>query len=43
VKKRNHGTHQQFSFTAPAATSVQLVGDFTHWQDQPISLTPGEK
>ena len=42
MKKRNYGTHQQFSFTAPAATSVQLVGDFTHWQDQPISLTPGE-
>jgi 1,4-alpha-glucan branching enzyme len=29
---------QVFSFTAPAATSVQLVGDFTHWQEQPINL-----
>ena len=29
---------QAFSFRAPEALSVQLVGDFTHWQDQPISL-----
>src|SRR5215471_20445655 len=27
-----------FSFTAPAATSVQLVGDFTQWQQHPINL-----
>lgn len=29
---------QGFSFRAPEAISVQLVGDFTHWQEQPISL-----
>ena len=29
---------QGFSFRAPEALSVQLVGDFTHWQEQPISL-----
>jgi len=29
---------QSFSFTAPTATSVQLVGDFTHWQKHPINL-----
>ncbi len=29
---------QTFSFNAPSATSVLLVGDFTHWQQQPISL-----
>ena len=29
---------QGFSFRAPEAVSVQLVGDFTHWQEQPISL-----
>ena len=23
---------QRFAFTAPGAMSVQLVGDFTHWQ-----------
>jgi 1,4-alpha-glucan branching enzyme len=33
---------QNFSFRAPAATSVQLVGDFTHWQKQPISLHKGD-
>ena len=30
---------QTFSFKAPAAISVQLVGDFTHWQEEPLSLT----
>lgn len=29
---------QHFSFHAPAALSVQLVGDFTHWQKKPVSL-----
>jgi 1,4-alpha-glucan branching enzyme len=29
---------QTFSFTAPAATSVLLVGDFTHWQEHPVPL-----
>ena len=29
---------QTFSFNAPAAMSVQLVGDFTHWQSEPIQL-----
>ena len=27
-----------FSFNAPDALSVQLVGDFTHWQKSPINL-----
>ena len=31
---KEHG----FSFRAPEAISVQLVGDFTHWQESPISL-----
>jgi len=30
--------NQTFSFKAPDATSVLLVGDFTHWQKNPISL-----
>ena len=42
MKKRHNGIPQQFSFTAPAATTVQLVGDFTHWQDRPINLSPGK-
>lgn len=30
--------NQTFSFTAPDARSVLLVGDFTHWQQKPVSL-----
>jgi len=29
---------QIFAFRAPAALSVQLVGDFTHWNEKPVSL-----
>lgn len=29
---------QTFSITAPGASSVMLVGDFTHWQDKPINM-----
>ncbi len=29
---------QTFSLAAPGATSVQLVGDFTHWNERPIAL-----
>ena len=29
---------QTFSLTAPGALSVALVGDFTHWRRNPISL-----
>ena len=29
---------QTFAFKAPDAMSVQLVGDFTHWERSPISL-----
>jgi len=32
---------QTFSFKAPTATSVQLAGDFTQWQKQPINLQKG--
>ena len=32
---------QTFSITAPAAASVQLVGCFTNWQQQPINLRKG--
>jgi 1,4-alpha-glucan branching enzyme len=30
--------NQAFSFKSPAAMSVLLVGDFTHWQQKPIAL-----
>lgn len=29
---------QEFFYRAPEATSVQLVGDFTHWQSRPIQM-----
>ena len=32
---------QAFSFRAPDAASVQLVGDFTQWQERPINLQKG--
>jgi len=32
---------QTFSITAPSALSVQLVGDFTRWQEHPIALQKG--
>jgi len=41
-KRNNNGRHQQFSLAAPAARSVQLVGDFTLWQEHPISLRRGK-
>ncbi len=36
-----NGKTQTFHFKAPAAMSVQLVGDFTHWQHRPINLQKG--
>jgi 1,4-alpha-glucan branching enzyme len=30
--------HQTFAITAPTAMSVQLVGDFTHWQEKPLAM-----
>lgn len=33
---------QNFSITAPGAVSVVLVGDFTNWQDKPISMVKRE-
>ena len=32
---------QDFFYSAPQANSVQLVGDFTHWQSKPINLVKG--
>ena len=33
---------ETFSFKAPDALSVMLVGDFTHWQKEPISMKKGK-
>lgn len=38
---RNKMKRQKFSFTAPTAMSVQLVGEFTHWQERPIQMKKG--
>jgi 1,4-alpha-glucan branching enzyme len=43
AKKDTVKAEQVFSFNAPAATSVLLVGDFTHWQKSPISLKKDER
>jgi 1,4-alpha-glucan branching enzyme len=37
-KTSGNGRAQMFSFRAPEAMSVQLVGDFTNWQEHPVSL-----
>jgi 1,4-alpha-glucan branching enzyme len=41
MKNGSNGRVQTFSFSAADAMSVQLVGDFTHWQEQPINLQRG--
>lgn len=41
IKGGARGRTQTFSFHAPDAASVQLVGDFTRWQDSPINLNRG--
>ena len=33
---------QSFTVNAPGATSVCLVGDFTHWQQEPILMKRGK-
>ena len=40
VSQKDGGSErsQGFAFRAAEAVSVQLVGDFTHWQEKPISL-----
>ncbi len=35
------GQKHAFAFSAPDAVSVQLVGDFTQWQERPINLQKG--
>ena len=40
-RKNNHLRQQTFSIKAPAALGVQLAGDFTQWQEQPINMQKG--
>ena len=42
--KADNNGKRTFTIKAPSAHSVQLVGDFTQWQQSPISMhngTPG--
>jgi 1,4-alpha-glucan branching enzyme len=41
TKSSTAGRAQTFSFRAPEALSVQLVGDFTQWQERPVNLQKG--
>ena len=43
AKTKNGILEQIFSFRAPAALRVQLAGDFTHWQKNPVSMRRVEK
>jgi 1,4-alpha-glucan branching enzyme len=40
-KRRKKPKTQVFSYAAPSATSVLLVGDFTEWQQKAIALEKG--
>lgn len=45
ARKTNNGMKRQaqvFSFTAPEAMSVHVVGDFTHWEERPVRLQKQE-
>ena len=33
-----NGRTRTFSFTAPSALRVQLAGDFTRWQESPLTM-----
>jgi 1,4-alpha-glucan branching enzyme len=41
AKKHIEIRKQSFSITAPDAANVMLVGEFTHWQENPITLNKG--
>ncbi len=42
AKHNKNSKKQNFRFTAPAAMSVMLVGDFTRWQQEPIPMHKSE-
>jgi 1,4-alpha-glucan branching enzyme len=42
-KSGGMGRKQTFTLTAPGAARVQLMGDFTRWQEHPISMEKGAK
>lgn len=38
MARRSKDRQQTFSITVPKALSVQLVGDFTRWQEEAIEM-----
>ncbi len=42
ARRAESSRKQAFRFTAPDAQSVLLVGDFTHWQQNAISMRRGK-
>ncbi len=42
ARKTSGQKKQTFRFTAPAAESVLLVGDFTNWQHEAIPMKKGK-
>ena len=43
ARQHTESKKQTFSITAPDATKVMLVGDFTHWQENPVYLKKAER
>ena len=41
ARQESNPPRQTFSFKAPDALSVLLVGDFTHWQSKAIPMRKG--
>ena len=41
ARKESDPKTETFHFTASGATSVLLVGDFTHWESRPIPMRKG--
>lgn len=39
--KRGNARKQTFSYSAPGAMVVQLVGNFTDWQERPLNMQKG--
>ncbi len=42
ARKSENSKKQTFRFTEPTASSVLLVGDFTHWQQKAIPMQRGK-
>ena len=40
MSKVSHAKPQEFTITAPGASNVSLVGDFTNWQQHPLAMKP---